>query len=67
MADELYEQAVTTIRETQNASVDCLRGAFGIGYSRATSLMDALEFHGVVGPSNGRKRRAILEPNKVGD
>ena len=47
----------------QTASVSLLQRRFRIGYNRAARLVDELEAHGVVGPSEGSKpRKVLIEP-----
>nr|WP_126809534.1 DNA translocase FtsK [Vagococcus elongatus] len=58
--DELYEEAVTMISELETASISMLQRRFRIGYNRAARLIDEMEAHGVVGPSEGSKPRKVL-------
>lgn len=58
--DSLYEQAVSIVRDTGNASTTFLQRKLKIGYARAASLMDQLENEGVVGPADGSKPRKIM-------
>ncbi len=58
--DELLEQAVTIIRETQRASTSSLQRRLRIGYTRAARLMDVLEERGIIGPPRGSDPREIL-------
>ena len=58
--DELMEQAIEIIRETQRASTSSLQRRMRIGYTRAARLMDVLEERGIVGPPNGSDPREIL-------
>ncbi|PAB01763.1 DNA translocase FtsK [Enterococcus canintestini] len=61
--DELYEQAKDLVVDMQTASVSLLQRRFRIGYNRAARLVDELEMHGVVGPSEGSKpRKVLIEP-----
>ncbi|WHA08888.1 DNA translocase FtsK [Enterococcus montenegrensis] len=63
--DELYEQAKDLVVEMQTASVSLLQRRFRIGYNRAARLVDELEMHGVVGPSEGSKpRKVLIEPSE---
>jgi len=49
--------------EMQTASISLLQRRFRIGYNRAARLVDELEAHGVIGPSEGSKpRKVFLEP-----
>ncbi len=58
--DEVYEEAVKMILETQQASVSVLQRRLGLGYTRAARLMDMMEDEGIVGPYQGSKPRDIL-------
>jgi DNA segregation ATPase FtsK/SpoIIIE, S-DNA-T family len=58
--DSLYEQALSIVLETKNASTTFLQRKLKIGYARAASLMDELEMKGVIGPQEGSKPRRIL-------
>ncbi|KAF1300555.1 MULTISPECIES: FtsK/SpoIIIE family DNA translocase [Enterococcus] len=61
--DELYNQAKALVVDMQTASVSLLQRRFRVGYNRAARLVDELEAHGVVGPSEGSKpRKVLLEP-----
>ena len=60
MDDELYDEAVKLVRESQNATVKNVRLTLGIGLNRAIKLVDAMEFHGIIGPANGPHSRKIL-------
>ena len=61
--DELYEEAKNLVIEMQTASISLLQRRFRIGYNRAARLVDELEAHGVIGPSEGSKpRKVFLEP-----
>ena len=58
--DELFDQAKELVVEMQTASVSLLQRRFRIGYNRAARLVDELEAHGIVGPSEGSKPRKVL-------
>lgn len=58
--DELLIPAIDWIIQTKMASTSALRREFGIGYSRAQSLMLQIEMLGVVGPPQGNKPREVL-------
>lgn len=58
--DQLYDQALSTILSTGNASTTFLQRKLKIGYARAASLIDQLEQRGIVGPAEGAKPRKIL-------
>jgi len=58
--EELLEQCVEVIRQTNRASVSVLQRRLRIGYTRAARIMDLLEERGVVGPNKGAEPREIL-------
>jgi S-DNA-T family DNA segregation ATPase FtsK/SpoIIIE len=60
--DELYEQAVETVRRLNKASVSLLQRRLRIGYTRAARLIDAMEEQGIVGPAleGSSKPRDVL-------
>ena len=62
--DQLVEDAIEMVRDTQRASASMLQRRLRIGYPRAARLMDELEELGVVGPSmgGGREREVLLGP-----
>jgi S-DNA-T family DNA segregation ATPase FtsK/SpoIIIE len=58
--EELVEQCIEVIRQTNRASVSVLQRRLRIGYTRAARIMDLLEERGVVGPNKGAEPREIL-------
>lgn len=58
--DSLYEEALSIVVDTQNASTTFLQRKLKIGYARAASLMDELESKGIISPQEGSKPRRIL-------
>lgn len=58
--DELYEQAVRIIMESNQASVSILQRRMRLGYTRAARIIDSMEVEGLVGPFEGSKPRKIL-------
>jgi S-DNA-T family DNA segregation ATPase FtsK/SpoIIIE len=58
--DELFDEAVSVVLESKQASTSFLQRRMKVGYSRAARLMDELEFAGIVGPAEGAKPRQIL-------
>ena len=57
--DEMYDEVIEFIRETQKASTSLLQRRFGIGYNRAARIIDQLEEDGLIGPTNGSKPREV--------
>ncbi len=58
--DDLYNQAVEIILSSGRGSVSLLQRKLGIGYGRASRLVDLMEAGGVVGPAQGSKPREPL-------
>jgi S-DNA-T family DNA segregation ATPase FtsK/SpoIIIE len=58
--DPKYEEAVRVVLSTGQASASYLQRRLKLGYSRAARLIEIMEAHGVVGPSQGSKPREIL-------
>jgi len=58
--DELYDQAVRIIIESNQASVSILQRRLRLGYTRAARIIDMMEGDGMVGPFEGSKPRRLL-------
>ncbi|MFH1355092.1 MAG: DNA translocase FtsK [Candidatus Omnitrophota bacterium] len=58
--DELYDQAVKVIMESNQASVSILQRRMRLGYTRAARIIDAMEQDGLIGNFEGSKPRRIL-------
>ncbi len=58
--DDLYEDAVETVKNSGKASASLLQRRLRIGYARAARLLDLMEEQGIVGPADGAKPRDIL-------
>ncbi len=58
--DELFMQSGEAIIESQRGSVSLLQRKFGIGYGRASRIIDQLESVGLLGPFRDGKAREIL-------
>jgi S-DNA-T family DNA segregation ATPase FtsK/SpoIIIE len=58
--DELYDEAVRVIIESNQASVSILQRRMRLGYTRAARIIDTMELEGLVGPFEGSKPRRIL-------
>lgn len=57
---DLYDQAVTLVRETGSAATSHLQRRLQIGYNRAAQLMEQMERAGVVGPACWPGPREVL-------
>jgi DNA segregation ATPase FtsK/SpoIIIE-like protein len=58
--ENLIEQSISIIKETQRASVSSIQRRLRIGYTLAARIMDTLEERGLVGPQRGSDPRAIF-------
>jgi S-DNA-T family DNA segregation ATPase FtsK/SpoIIIE len=58
--DELLQEAIETIKQTQKASASLLQRKLKIGYARAARLLDIMEEKGIVGPGDGAKAREVF-------
>ena len=58
--DDLYEEAVETVKKAGKASASLLQRRLRIGYARAARMLDIMEERGVIGPADGAKPRDIL-------
>jgi S-DNA-T family DNA segregation ATPase FtsK/SpoIIIE len=58
--DERYDDAVALVARTGEASISLIQRHLRIGYNRAARLIERMEIEGVVGPSEGAKRRQVL-------
>lgn len=57
--DDLFNESVKIIVESQQGSASLLQRKLKLGYNRAGRLIDQLEFFGIVGPFEGSKNRAV--------
>ena len=53
-SDQMLPQAAQLVTESGRASTSMLQTKLKVGFNRATRLMDDLEKHGVIGPSDPR-------------
>lgn len=58
--DDLYDEAVRVVMESNQASVSILQRRMRLGYTRAARIIDMMEMDGLVGPFEGSKPRRIL-------
>lgn len=58
--DELYNEAVETVKMAGKASASLLQRRLKVGYARAARLLDMMEEKGIIGPGDGAKPRELL-------
>src|SRR5262249_45659702 len=58
--DELYEQAIEIVVREGRGSTSLLQRDLGVGYGRASRLINFMEEDGIVGTYNGSQAREVL-------
>jgi len=58
--DPMFDEAVRVILKSKRGSASLLQRALGVGYTRASRLIDIMTEQGIVGPHKGSKSREIL-------
>jgi DNA segregation ATPase FtsK/SpoIIIE, S-DNA-T family len=57
--DELYDEAVRIVLETNQASVSMIQRRLRIGYNRAARMVEQMEREGLVTPGDGTRPREV--------
>ena len=57
--DEMYDQAVAIVTDTQQASISMIQRRLRVGYNRAARMIEQMERDGVIGPADGAKPREV--------
>ncbi len=63
--DPLYDDAVRIVTESRKASVSGVQRRLRVGYNRASRLVEAMEYAGVVSPVGSNGQREVLAPPPV--
>ena len=58
--DELFDEAVRIVLKSRRGSASLLQRALGVGYTRASRLIDIMTAEGIVGEHKGSKAREVL-------
>ncbi len=58
--DEKYDEAVTVVCESGQASISAVQRRLRVGYNRAARILETMEREGLVGPADGAKPREVL-------
>ncbi len=61
--DELYEEAVRIVLETNQASISMIQRRLRIGYNRAARMVEQMEREGLVTPGDGMRPREVRARN----
>ncbi len=59
--DDLYDEAVETVRQAGKASASLLQRRLKVGYARAARLLDIMEERHVIGPGDGARPREVFD------
>ncbi|MBW7960102.1 DNA translocase FtsK [Patescibacteria group bacterium] len=59
--DNLFNQALEIIMQSDKASASLLQRRLSIGYARAARILDQMEAAGYVGPADGSKPRDVIK------
>jgi S-DNA-T family DNA segregation ATPase FtsK/SpoIIIE len=57
--DEMYDEAVRIVMETNQASISMIQRRLRIGYNRAARMVEHMERDGIVGPPDGGRPREV--------
>jgi len=57
--DEMYDEAVQIVMETNQASISMIQRRLRIGYNRAARMVEQMEREGIVMPADGAKPREV--------
>lgn len=58
--DALYDQAVSIVSETKQASISMIQRKLRVGYNRAARMIEKMENEGIVSPPSGTGHRQVL-------
>jgi S-DNA-T family DNA segregation ATPase FtsK/SpoIIIE len=58
--DELYDKAVKLVLESKRGSTTFLQRLLGVGYTRASRLIEMMEMEGLLGPHRGSVSREVM-------
>jgi DNA segregation ATPase FtsK/SpoIIIE, S-DNA-T family len=61
--DDRYDEAVTVVCESGQASISMLQRRLRVGYNRAARMIETMEQEGIVGPADGARPREVLVRN----
>jgi DNA segregation ATPase FtsK/SpoIIIE, S-DNA-T family len=58
--DEKYDEAVSVVCESGQASISMVQRRLRVGYNRAARMIEVMEKEGIIGPADGAKPREVL-------
>jgi S-DNA-T family DNA segregation ATPase FtsK/SpoIIIE len=59
-SDDRYDEAVTVVCESGQASISMLQRRLRVGYNRAARMIETMEKEGIIGPADGARPREVL-------
>ncbi len=59
-ADEMFDQAVSVVAESRNASISYVQRRLKVGYNRAARMVEQMERDGMIGPQVGTRSREVF-------
>ena len=59
-ADEMFDQAVSVVAESRNASISYVQRRLKVGYNRAARMVEQMERDGMIGPQVGIRSREVF-------
>lgn len=62
--DEMYDQALSIVKQARTASISMIQRKLRIGYNRAARMVEMMEEQGIVLPSEGGKPREVV-PSRI--
>ena len=66
-ADDRYDEAVSIVCESGQASISMLQRRLRVGYNRAARMIETMEKEGIIGPADGARPREVLVRNGYDD
>ena len=60
--DPMYDAAVQLVLESRKASASYLQRQLGVGFNRASRMIEAMEAAGIVSPLDDKNKRTVLAP-----
>jgi DNA segregation ATPase FtsK/SpoIIIE, S-DNA-T family len=61
--DERYDEAVSLVTQSGQASISMVQRRLRVGYNRAARMIEMMEKEGVIGPADGAKPREVIVRN----
>lgn len=58
--DELFDEAVRVVLETKRGSVSLLQRRLGVGYARASRIIEMMAAAGILGEYKGSQTREVV-------